>query len=85
MSKHTEGPWEYDGEMQWVKDANGTMLMDVYGDSKDNIRANGLMSAAAPEMYEALTELLSWQSTAPQAVIDQCKAAITKAGANHDL
>jgi hypothetical protein len=41
--------------------------------------ANARLIAAAPDLLEALNELIGWQPTAPHEAIQAAKAAITKA------
>ena len=66
MSKHTPGPWEFDGEYVWadavrgyVADPNTDDMTSGRGlaklDAPKMINANGYLIAAAPELLEALT------------------------------
>ena len=88
MSKHTPGPWHvrtFDGS-QWSIDAVGDLpiaqaqqLRPVRFDPKQNERtANARLIAAAPELLEALQDLLDTGFTGgPQG--KRARAAIAKA------
>ena len=77
------GPWtaepDAEGEPDFYSvwyDEQGTGA-EVAGRIGDAEAAR--LIAAAPELLAALEELLGWQSTAPQAVINEARAAIDKA------
>ena len=54
MSKHTPGPWEYNGSSD-VKQNNGTGVARVaLNGSADEIKSNARLIAAAPDMLEAI-------------------------------
>lgn len=97
--KYTEGEWELeDGGIS----VGGTILAEVYGaddfpclDEDDDVQAvaaechgNGLLMAAAPDMYQALKQLLAeadrdrlegWYLDLSSAGLDAARAAIAKA------
>jgi hypothetical protein len=62
MGKHTPGPWAVEFNWKMVATvaggANGYELFDVRGDVPD-FQKNARLIAAAPELLEALEELLS--------------------------
>jgi hypothetical protein len=63
MSEFTKGPWVFNG-WERVRPVNGKDdgtddICHVYGAGKP-IEANGKLLAAAPELYEALWDLLEW-------------------------
>jgi len=60
MSKHTPGPWGLDGVHE-VVDATSAGVVQLWHWNKSNNErdANARLIAAAPEMYEALRELLA--------------------------
>lgn len=69
MSKHTPGPWEFDGEYVWadavrgyVADPNTDDMTSGRGlaklDAPEMIKANGYLIAAAPELLEALQTMV---------------------------
>jgi hypothetical protein len=47
--------------------------------SGDESAANARLIAAAPDLLEALTDLLGWQTLAPDDVVAAARAAIDKA------
>jgi hypothetical protein len=47
--------------------------------SGDESAANARLIAAAPELLEALTDLLGWQTLAPDDVVAAARAAIARA------
>ena len=90
MSKHTPGPWEaHLDEAYFVtgpdrgRVAIMTHLKGAHGlggrRSGDESAANARLIAAAPDLLEALTDLLGWQTLAPDDVVAAARAAITKA------
>ena len=69
-SKHTPGPWVVNASengLVWVDgDSETVSICDLYhrhkdGEfiSKENVKANARLISAAPDMYEALADLLS--------------------------
>ncbi len=90
MSKHTPGPWEaHLDEAYFVtgpdrgRVAIMTHLKGAHGlggrRSGDESAANARLIAAAPDLLEALTDLLGWQTLAPDDVVAAARAAIDKA------
>jgi len=78
MSGHLPGPWEYDQENGRVlaKDARQTIVCEVTGSPWGDIpRADGRLIAAAPELYEALTRLLSCAAGGPHELQYRSEAA----------
>lgn len=71
MTKFTEGPWELGGGENgglatyvYCDDATGAAVANIefphIRRSAEEVRANGLLIAAAPEMYAALTKCLNF-------------------------
>ena len=59
MSKHTPGPWIYDEENDGgIYCANGTYVGAAVKLGTDKGSANASLMAAAPELLEALEDLL---------------------------
>ncbi len=90
MSKHTPGPWKaHLDEAYFVtgpdrgRVAIMTHLKGAHGlggrRSGDESAANARLIAAAPELLEALTDLLGWQTLAPDDVVAAARAAIARA------
>ena len=93
MSKHTPGPWTMSRPMGtghlegrepwfWVS-ADRTLHLQVAacpdGYVAGENEANARLIAAAPDLLEALTDLLGWQTLAPDDVVAAARAAIAKA------
>ena len=86
---HTPGPWrwkleEFGSYRLIAKD--GTKVADdgsadgEYGGwMNDPNEPNARLIAAAPDLLEALVDLLGWQTLAPHDVVDRARAAIAKA------
>ncbi len=68
MSKHMPGPWKmvYVGGGDW--DLQGPVTQEDWA-----------LAAAAPDLLDALEDLLGWQTLAPDDVVTAARAAITKA------
>ena len=90
MSKHTPGPWKAHLDEAYVvtgpdrgRVAIMTHLKGAHGlggrRSGDESAANARLIAAAPELLEALTDLLGWQTLAPDDVVAAARAAIARA------
>lgn len=99
QTKFTPGPWAtksaripVDGEFDWCVstsiDGADYVIAEAFGRVAEQIRpnaeANARLMAAAPELYEALEELLqdiqqyeAWQR--PARAVDVARAAIAKA------
>lgn len=57
-TQHTPGPWDYDG---YVIDENDRVIADVFINDDENWQernSNGRLIAAAPELLDALKELV---------------------------
>lgn len=71
-SKHTNGPWHYDGSVSVLRNGDGSindLVALVYSsDLSGNIAANARLIASAPELLEALELVLAW---APQPVLSE--------------
>ncbi len=90
-TKHTPGPWEFDGEYVWadavrgyVADPNTEDMTSGRGLAKleapEMIKANGRLIAAAPELLEALQDALEYlQHHLPEEALASHRAAIAKA------
>ncbi|MDO4708233.1 MAG: hypothetical protein Q4B94_00150 [Pseudomonadota bacterium] len=87
MSKHTPGPWS--ARDIYVRDKNDTIVA-LMGDEVEQSLADARLIAAAPELLEALKELVAWDlESLPEEVslgysgieqdIARAKAAIVKA------
>jgi hypothetical protein len=79
MSKHTPGPWEYDMKNEAVYAGRNTIVYE--GNANE---ADYRLIAAAPELLEALQEILDYSGGADNAledeyVMDRARAAIAKA------
>ena len=66
MTQHTPGPWvtdnghaERDGIQVWDT-VHGWIIADVVNDQHDNAEANAALIAAAPDMRQALLDLVNW-------------------------
>ncbi len=68
MSKHTSGPWKaiYVGCGDWDLDGPTT-------------QEDWTLAAAAPDLLEALEDMLGWQTMAPDEVVAAASAVIAKA------
>ena len=76
--KRTPGPWRIgDAGFTVFGPPNGNPSPETIATTKNS--ANASLMAAAPELLEALYELLAWQSTAPQKYIEAAHKAIAKA------
>ena len=71
MSKHTAGPWKYDGDYVWADSIGGYVANpqteDMTSgkfictrDCQEIIDANARLIAAAPELLEALEGMLEY-------------------------
>lgn len=98
-TKHTPGPWEWDGsvwnydsenEAPWlVQSGSDHRVFVLLGSIKANKEADARLIAAAPELLEALQMLVADfgdypASERPCLAFDKARAAIAKAtGASH--
>ena len=60
MTKFTPGPWykNFTGDAKWEINADGYPVSDVYGWTQEIDEANARLIVAAPDMFEALKNLL---------------------------
>jgi hypothetical protein len=97
MTTHTPGPWTYrplpkdnpdPNRDYWVDDANGSRIADILN-TGNNAEDNAALVAAAPDLLEALIDLLGhameqyrhFESPRGQEEIDRARVAIAKAKA----
>jgi hypothetical protein len=90
-AKHTPGPWSVQGDdrpgMQWNRhihsSPNVAVCFMAHSDGKDNARdeANASLIAAAPELLEALQEVVAFceRNGLQSDAYDTARAAIAKA------
>ncbi|HDS1140228.1 TPA: hypothetical protein QDZ75_004306 [Stenotrophomonas maltophilia] len=97
MSKHTQQEWQRDGATVYALNIEGTnrFFAHVQGGwatqgrnrtESDEVEANARLIAAAPELLEALKDLIGWvpggvhfHTDAPQRAVERASAAIAKA------
>ena len=59
-SKHTPGPWIYDGGSSIKSPSTDIEVVSLYGAmGGDNNKADAYMLSAAPAMYEALRDIVN--------------------------
>jgi hypothetical protein len=82
---HTPGPWttreskEHWGRVDVIIHSEATDVATAWqGGTKAN-RANANLIAAAPDLLEALEEVLGWETLCPIEVYERARAAIAKA------
>ena len=82
---HTPGPWatrespEHWGRIDFIIHSEDTDVATAWqGGTKAN-RANACLIAAAPDLLEALEEVLGWETLCPIEVYEQAREAIRKA------
>jgi hypothetical protein len=96
MTPHTPGPWTYhplptdnkDPNRVYCVDANGSQIADIFN-TANNAEENAALIAAAPDILEALIDLLGhameqyphFESPRGQEEIDRARVAIAKAKA----
>lgn len=88
MSAHTPGPWGIDTGGDVIRSDGTTLLTreEPSGCSLEETFANANLAASAPELLEALRDVLGWipdggpwHTDAPLASVARARAAITKA------
>ena len=72
---HTPGPWEFDPIDRVV--VKGSAEIAYMGWSANG--ADARLIAAAPELLEALEEVLGWETLCPVETYEMARAAIAKA------
>jgi hypothetical protein len=97
MTTYSPGPWSYRSipkdkqdhkRVYWVDDANGSPIADIFN-LGEMAEANAALMAAAPDLLEALIDLLGhateqyphYDSPRGQEEIDHARMAIAKAKA----
>ena len=86
MSKHTKGPWQvYQGQdyIQLTSENDGMKLAELRYPGPEDV-ANFHLMAAAPEMFEALKDWPSYNTTTSGAVERKVLAALAKARGEQD-
>ena len=78
MSKHTPGPWEYLGH-SWVQTADDKKTPIANFNFFAATEANARLIAAAPELLEALQDMVSDHASLSAATLAFARAAIAKA------
>ena len=88
MSKHTPGPWSVvAGHYPGIKEISGPSFAikavmwatDLTEDDYQKRYADLRLIAAAPDLLEALEDMLGWQTLAPDDVVTAARAATAKA------
>ena len=96
MNKHTPGPWRFDlarfnsGHEDAGLSAYGSVVSEegdwfICGieDAKE-WEANARLIAAAPELYEALCDMVSDHDDLSEATLEFARAALAKARGSHE-
>ena len=85
-AKHTLGPWAIRKENESfisISAENHYSLIDTWaideGISKEQMQANARLIAAAPELLEALRDMVSDRKCLSEATVNFARAAIAKA------
>ena len=85
MSQHTEGPWIADGAQIFTSDTNVAQA-NGYRIDRETVAANARLIAAAPELLEALEQMVSVfldtegrHGESKNDAMDAARAAIAKA------
>lgn len=89
-SKHAPGPWAYqedsDAYTHIVRGPGNRFICQLAQTPSAEIEANARLIAAAPELLEALKDLIGWvpggvhfHTDAPQKAVERASAAIAKA------
>jgi hypothetical protein len=92
MSKHTPGPWtsgHHGNVALWVGPSHlahpvALVPWDSHAEARDEARDNARLIAAAPDLLEALKEILPWHDFHPleqtdNRIVNLCREAISKA------
>lgn len=79
-TSHTPGPWIFTGNAGQVFTFNSRKIADCgnAGMSKENA-SNAMLISAAPDMFDALQAIVDAFGDQDSLLIDQCKAALSKA------
>jgi hypothetical protein len=84
--RFTPGPYTTKPETPYVAAqvwADGMLIADVYGESRETRKANAQLFAASAEMYQALSDLLAWANISEGSrdyhLAESAKAALAKA------
>jgi hypothetical protein len=82
---HTPGPWttrespEHWGRIDVIIHSEDTDVATAWRGGTEANRANANLIAAAPDLLEALEEVLGWETLCPIEVYERARAAIRKA------
>jgi len=83
-TKHTPAPWKFDKEFNQIQSQNGETLVLSFG--KTATQKDKLTMASAPELLEALKDLVLWANikdeSPSQHLRDKALQAIIKAEGN---
>lgn len=87
--KHTKGPWDFFSGMGgwYINSKEGKTVADAYGENKEEAKANAKLIAAAPDLLEALQDIVAYENRCrakgDPAIsdhwLDKCTDAIKKA------
>ena len=80
MNKHTPGPWTIRESSTHVT-VIGANNETIFHDDKrcPSVPEDARLISAAPDLLEALEDMLGWQTLAPDNVVAAARAAIAKA------
>lgn len=81
-AQHTPGPWNCDqtvGFATFVGAEENPNIAAVHFKDTDEGKANARLIAAAPELYEALCDMISDRDCLSEATVDFAQRAIAKA------
>ena len=79
MKKHTSGPWKLKRNDELIIGRDQIFGEVVIAEAKFAWKANARLISAAPDLLEALQDLLNAQPEASLPVLEQARAAIVKA------
>ena len=79
MSKHTPGPWHTAGEQGVQIRSAKDQIAKVWTMRGNEWKANARLIAAAPDLLEALQDMVSDHASLSAATLAFARAAITKA------
>jgi hypothetical protein len=82
----TKNPWRvaiyfepFDSHATYQVVSDDGLIVAKCGTGGSEVAIDAKLIAAAPDLLEALEEIMSWQTTAPRESIDMARAAIAKA------
>jgi hypothetical protein len=79
MEKHTSGPWKLTGHGELIIGRDQIYGEVAIAEAKFNWKANARLISAAPDLLEALQDLVNAQPEASLPILEQARAAIVKA------